>query len=161
MSNGAGMSDLIACELSAKVAAIGGVAGAYINPRDACQPDHPVPVIAFHGTDDPIVPYYGGDSRDNRYIFLPVENWAAYWAEHNLCDISPEIFQVTKKITRISYTQCDEDGEVIFYSIEDGGHTWPGGEELPIWIAGKTNQEINASELMWEFYNNHTLNPRE
>ena len=71
MSNGAGMSDLLACELSGRIAAIGGVAGSYLYPREDCHPDHPIPVIAFHGLDDPIVPYSGGMSRDNRFEFFP------------------------------------------------------------------------------------------
>lgn len=40
----------------------------------------------------------------------------------------------------------------FFYTISDGGHTWPGGKPLPKFITGKTTQEINATRLMWEFF---------
>ncbi|MGD2159357.1 MAG: PHB depolymerase family esterase, partial [Anaerolineales bacterium] len=60
MSNGGGMAHLLACKLSDRIAAIGGVAGAYLHQWEFCQPKRPVPVIAFHGTKDPFVPYYGG-----------------------------------------------------------------------------------------------------
>ena len=61
LSNGGGMSDVLACTLADRIAAIGGVSGAYLFPRDECRPPRAVPVIAFHGTDDPIVPYPGGE----------------------------------------------------------------------------------------------------
>ncbi|MGB2956630.1 MAG: PHB depolymerase family esterase [Anaerolineales bacterium] len=160
MSNGGGMSHLLACELSEHIAAFGGVAGAYAYPWENCNPPRPVPVIAFHGMDDPIVPYLGETtSRNDQDDFLPVEDWAGKWAEHNACTNIPQITKVTSGISQISYL-CDEgDGEVILYRIEGGGHTWPGGEKLPVWIAGYTNQEINASALMWEFFSKHSLNP--
>ncbi len=42
--------------------------------------------------------------------------------------------------------------EVVLYSIENGGHTWPGAiQYLPEAIIGKTNRDINATELIWEF----------
>jgi polyhydroxybutyrate depolymerase len=158
MSNGGGMSDLLACELSDRIAAIGGVAGAYRQPREDCQPPRPVPVIAFHGLDDPIVPYQGGaSSRDDQLIFPAIEDWAANWAEFNSCANTSEITQITGEISRKSYTGCEENADVILYSIEGAGHTWPGGEKLPVWITGYTNQDINASALMWEFFSKYTL----
>ncbi len=60
LSNGGGMSFLLACKLADRIAAIGGVAGAYSTPWSECSPSRPVPVIAFHGDADPIVPYEGG-----------------------------------------------------------------------------------------------------
>jgi len=50
-----------------------------------------------------------------------------------------------------------DDAEVVFYTIAGGGHTWPGGRPLPEWIAGYTNMDINASETMWEFFQQYTL----
>jgi polyhydroxybutyrate depolymerase len=55
-SNGGGMAHRLACDLSDTIAAIGPVAGAYLLD-ERCAPERPVPVIAFHGTADPIVPY--------------------------------------------------------------------------------------------------------
>ncbi len=42
--------------------------------------------------------------------------------------------------------------------IADGGHAWPGGEPLPRFIVGHTAQGIDATEMMWEFFNEHPLN---
>jgi len=158
MSNGGGMSDLLACEFSDRIAAIGGVAGAYVYPREGCHSSRPMPVIAFHGVDDQIVIYEGGaSSRDEQFIFPGVAAWAAGWAKNNLCSTPPEISEITHEITRRYYTGCEADAEVILYSIKDAGHTWPGGEKLPVWIAGYTNQDINASALMWEFFSKYSL----
>ncbi len=158
MSNGGGMSDLLACELSDRIAAIGGVAGAYHYPREDCDPGRPVPVIAFHGLEDQVVPYMGGvSSRDERYTFPPIEDWATSWAANNACTSTLTEVKVTEHIMRLDYLDCEENAQVVFYRVEDGGHTWPGGEKLPVWIAGYTNQEINASALMWEFFAEHPL----
>jgi polyhydroxybutyrate depolymerase len=157
MSNGGGMAELLACELADQITAIGGVAGAYLQSGDSCRPDRPVPVIAFHGQDDQIVPYAGGPSRDEQFDFLPIEHWAGAWAERNGCRTSPEITGVNSEINRASYTGCNQDAGVILYSIKNGGHTWPGGDALPEWIAGYTNPDINASALMWQFFNKYSL----
>ena len=158
MSNGGGMSDLLACEFSNRITAIGGVAGAYAQPREDCHPPRPVPVIAFHGLDDQIVPYLGGaSSRDEQFVFPSIGDWAANWAELNACGKSPEKTVVKAEINRISYTGCEENADVILYSIKGAGHTWPGGKKLPVWIAGYTNQDINASALMWEFFSKYAL----
>ncbi len=158
MSNGGGMSDLLACEFSDRITAIGGVAGAYVYPREDCHPARPMPVIAFHGVDDQIVLYKGGaSSRDEQFVFPTIEDWAAGWAENNSCSTAPEISEITNEITRRYYTGCESDAEVILYSIKGAGHTWPGGEKLPVWIAGYTNQDIDASALMWEFFSRYSL----
>ncbi len=160
MSNGGGMSDLLACEFSDRIAAIGGVAGAYVFPEENCQPSRPMPVIAFHGLEDEIVPYLGGtNTRGKQFILPAIEDWAAGWADLNSCDPSPKTSKVTDEITRSHYSSCAEDAEVILYTIADGGHTWPGGEKLPVWITGYTNPDINASALMWEFFRNYSLDP--
>ena len=158
MSNGGGMSDLLACAFSDRITAFGGVAGAYVYPREDCHPSRPMPVIAFHGRDDQVVPYQGGaSSRDENFVFPSVEDWSAGWAEINSCSTLPEFSVITNEITRTDFTGCEENAEVILYSIAGAGHTWPGGEKLPVWIAGYTNQDINASTLMWEFFSGYSL----
>jgi polyhydroxybutyrate depolymerase len=58
ISNGAQMSNRLGCDLSDVVAAIGPVSGGY-PPSDDCNPIRPVPVVAFHGTADKLIPYEG------------------------------------------------------------------------------------------------------
>jgi polyhydroxybutyrate depolymerase len=89
LSNGGGMSVLLACELSERIAAIGTVAGAHLYPLDACRPTFTVPMIAFHGTDDEIVPYYGGPSGPFDNAFPVIPDWVAQWARQNGCAETP------------------------------------------------------------------------
>ncbi len=52
-SNGAIMASVLACVDAGQVAAIAPVSGVANPPR--CNPSRPVPVVAFHGTADPLV----------------------------------------------------------------------------------------------------------
>ena len=60
-SNGAFMTSLIACRYSSRVAAVAPVAGIQADPP--CKTARPVPVVAFHGTADPLVHYNGTPSK--------------------------------------------------------------------------------------------------
>ena len=57
LSNGGGMAFVLSCTLSDRIAAVGMVAAAQLLPWSWCTDPRPVPMIAFHGTDDPAVPY--------------------------------------------------------------------------------------------------------
>ena len=45
----------------------------------------------------------------------------------------------------------------LFYTIQGGGHSWSGGEPLPEIIVGETSQDIDATNVMWEFFEQHPL----
>jgi len=34
---------------------------------------------------------------------------------------------------------------VVLYTVEGGGHIWPGGGPLPEWLAGSTSRSIDAT----------------
>ena len=46
------------------------------------------------------------------------------------------------------------DYEVELYTVDAGGHTWP-GTSADLSALGTITQEINASQLMWEFFSAH------
>ncbi|NNE28573.1 MAG: prolyl oligopeptidase family serine peptidase, partial [Saprospiraceae bacterium] len=55
-SNGGYFSFELACQLSNRFAAIGSVGGKMRSETfEACDPDHPMPVVTIHGTDDNVV----------------------------------------------------------------------------------------------------------
>jgi polyhydroxybutyrate depolymerase len=56
-------------------------------------------------------------------------------------------------VTKSIYSPCNENVEVILYTINGGGHTWPGA---PIDIGG-TNYDIEASVEIWNFLKRYTL----
>src|SRR6266704_4762745 len=64
LSAGGGMAFVLSCTLSDRIAAVGLVAAAQPMDWSWCTDQRPVPVIAFHGAADPIVPYQGGPLGD-------------------------------------------------------------------------------------------------
>lgn len=145
MSNGAMLCHRLGCELAEKISAIAVVAGSF-SPDERCKPARPVPVILFNGTDDRYVPYRS------------IKNTVDFWVKRNGCFRKPE----TKrwgKIRRDTYAGGKESSEVVLYTINDGGHAWPGGAKDP-WLRGDTpTTEISASELMLDFFLKHARKP--
>ncbi len=157
LSNGGGMSALLACELSERIAAIGTVAGAYAFPWSECRSSRPVPAIVFHGTADPIVPYDGGLVDNGRFDLPPIPDWVMDLAQFNNCSAVPTEIPATGSVSGIQYSNCAQGADVIFYTIAGGGHSWPGGNPLPEFIAGPTTQDIDATHTMWDFFQLHPL----
>jgi polyhydroxybutyrate depolymerase len=158
LSNGGGMSFLLGCALSDRIAAVGGVAGAYLYPLDECRPSRPVPMIAFHGTADPIVPYLGGPSRGTEARLPVIPDWMEARAALNGCDATPIALPSGGEASGIRYSGCAAGADVVFYTLAGGGHSWPGGEPLPEWIVGLTSQDIDATRVMWQFFRRFSLN---
>lgn len=150
-SNGGGMALRFACDLPDRVAAIAPIAATYI----PCQAD--VPMIAVHGSKDPIVPYEGGASPVGRITFPPVHRAASEWARALGCDGLPTISRAAADVELSTYRRCtDGDGEALLYTVLDGGHTWPGAAvDLPVAIVGVTTHAISANELMLDFFEAH------
>jgi len=155
LSNGGGMSYRLACELSDQITAFGGVAGAYSRLAGGCEPSRSVPVILFHGTDDRIVPYNG--SGMSRFALPNIEAFALEWAERNGCDLTPEAIPPTGDVSGVRYTDCDDNADVVLYTIDGGGHTWPGTEEEFTLLVGKVTQDISATATMWAFFAEHAI----
>jgi polyhydroxybutyrate depolymerase len=162
LSLGGGMTFALSCTLTDRIAAVGTVAAAQTLPFRWCPDPGPMPVIAFHGTADPMVPYLGSPPGD---WFLPgipsVETWMTSWAQRNRCAKDPVASNVTRDVTRIEYTDCADDAAVVLYAVRGGGHTWPGGKPLREWIAGPTSDSIDASSLMWSFFREHPLSGKQ
>jgi len=157
MSNGGGMSFVLSCTLSDRIAAVGLVGAANLTPWSWCTDRHAVPMIDFHGTADSMAPYRGGESWVSQRPFPSVPNWAANWARRNRCDPRPVETNAAIGVTRREYTHCADDAAVVLYIIRGGGHTWPGGQQLPEWFAGTTSRSIDATREMWAFFRAHPL----
>jgi polyhydroxybutyrate depolymerase len=156
LSNGAMMTSAIACgPLSARVAAVAPVAGV-TRPND-CDATRPVPVVAFHGTDDQFLSYDGGvgpavanlPSPDGSGSTLgddappstapptapegaepsedSVPGVMARWAQSNGCSTRPDEEKATDDVTQLVW-ECPPGDEVELYRVEGGGHSWPGSD---------------------------------
>jgi polyhydroxybutyrate depolymerase len=170
ISNGAMMSFRLGCELSKKITAIAPVSGAMPeNLPSRCAPSRPMPVLMICNTEDRLVRWEGGDIRFGRKNFgraLSVPETVNYWVHHNQCSspptISTEPDRDPKDGTRVRkelHHPCRDGSEVVLYAIEGGGHTWPRGHQyLPEWIVGKTSRDMDANEVIWDFFKNYKMN---
>lgn len=178
MSNGGYFSARLACDLADRIAAIASVAAVF-HPDD-CAPERPIPVLAIHGTDDTIVPYAGGEStltgEDGLFEDAEIEQTDASrellgqaipdeveeWAMTNGCGAEHERVDVTEHVAAERWAPCDGDSEVVFYTVDGGGHTWPGSDALVGFeqFVGPTTFEIDATALIWEFFQSHPTTGR-
>jgi polyhydroxybutyrate depolymerase len=149
MSDGAFLSHRLGCELSDRIAAIAPVAGVLGVPT--CTPSRPVPVMHFHGTADPLVPYGGSPTLG----FPPVLDTFRGWATRDACTGDPTITFEKGDARCQTYAHCDGGAEVTLCTITDGGHTWPGG--LPVPALGKTTTDLDATDAMWTFFQAHPM----
>lgn len=157
LSNGGGMSFLLACRLSERIAAIGIVGGACLLPWTEYKPKRPVPAIVFHGTADPLVPFHGGPSGLIDIPFPDVPQWVKSLAEHNGCQTNPVPLPVTGSGSGLHYRGRTNNADVLFYAVAGGGHSWPGGKEMPTFLVGKTIPDVDATRLMWDFFKEHPM----
>ncbi|MEU4414154.1 PHB depolymerase family esterase [Nocardia salmonicida] len=167
LSMGAFATSSLGCQFADRVAAIAPVSG--LRDFSWCQPTRPVPVIAFHGTDDAIVPYAGqsdsgsasrpGGGEDSGVGRHPVTDSAAAWARRDGCTGAPVRATIAADVVLDRYS-CPPGIDVQLYTITGGGHIWPGTSSplYPEFIVGKNTKSINATALIWDFFRTHPMN---
>ena len=94
----------------------------------------------MNGTDDPIVPYAGGDVRltekaKSRGRIVSNDDYVEFWKNKNNCISQQPVVEFPDKnksdastVEVTTYTNCETRGALKFYKINGGGHTWPGGK---------------------------------
>jgi len=176
-SNGGMMSYVLASELSDRVAAVAVVMATMPDCfMSQNEPGPPIPLLIMHGTADPVIPYEGGGILGLDLLlafaqrvdllnlsalnFLSAEETAAYWASWNQTDPTPSVEALPDTdphdgttVVRSTYSGGLDGSEVVLYTINGGGHTWPGAPEyLPEIVAGRTCRDIDATAVIWEFF---------
>ncbi len=154
ISNGAIMSYRLACKASDIFAAVAPVAGTLNYAQ--CQPEEPISIIHFHGTEDGHVPYTGGAGPDSiaGIPFASVKDSLDFWLNFNQCPSSPQTNSFDD-IQHDMYTNCINGTEVQLYTVIGGKHAWPGSDG-PGWPGGdQPTQSISATKLIWEFFAAH------
>ena len=184
LSNGAFVSSTLACSSADRFAAVAPVAG--LVDVDGCRPSRPVPILAFHGTADPLVLFNGGfGSRLGSVLSgqtggadpastgsttteaplaaadLDGEGFpanAAAWAKRNGCTGEPSDTDLTPTVIERTW-DCPADAPVIFDIVQGGGHSWPGSEfsQKAENIVGPTDMSIDATDLIWTFFERFQL----
>ena len=161
-SNGGMMTQRLACEASGVFAAAAVVIASQPVNLD-CLPDRPISILFMNGTDDPLMPYEGGQVRFYRQELgevLSTQETVTFWAGVNGCDPAP----VTEMLpdldpedgTRIrldAYFGCDQGSRVLLYTMQGGGHTWPGGSQyLARSVIGRVSRDLKANAVIWTFF---------
>ena len=152
-SNGGYFSFELACQLSAKIAAIGSVGGTMSTETyNSCNPSHPTPVVTIHGTDDATVSYSGGKPENSESL----SDVNTYWANYNNTIVSPVVSTLPNINTTDGstvelslYNNGDNCTSVEHYKVIGGDHDWPGS-----W----GNMDINADAVIWSFVSKYDLN---
>jgi polyhydroxybutyrate depolymerase len=164
-SNGGILTHRLACELSDKIAAFATVAANTATPiANTCQPGKPVPVLTINSPSDLMMPWTGGTLlRAGGGSIISVPNMLTLWRNINGANsqqsLQPPGNNAVNDGTSVSitrYTGTTDRAEVISVRIDGAGHTWPQGIQQPSWL-GKTSQNLNATEYIWNFFRNQKL----
>lgn len=147
-SSGGGMTNVLACTLAGRIAAFAPVSGAFYLTSAGCYPARAVPILEFHGTDDPKVPYTGSPD-----VYPAIIAWLQDWVTRDSCTAGPSLFFQQADVTGEQWTHCHAGVVVMHYRIEHGGHGWPGD---PTPGRGAT-QTIQATPLIWQFFQHYIL----
>ena len=144
------------CERPNRIAAAAYVSSTLLNTlRDNCAPSLPTPVIAMHGTGDTRVDYkkrIGLSSAPDSALFFANLNRCLTPPVHSLL---PDIADDRTTVELDRYDSCASNDPVRFYTINRGGHTWP-GNDYQLGLTGRTTQDIDATRVIYDFVRNYT-----
>lgn len=161
LSAGAFMTTQVGCALADQVAATAVVAGAITRQLSLnCDPQPtPRPIMFIAGTTDLIVPYNGG-----RFGVLSLPDTFDFYLGLHQCNPASttveELPVVVQDGTSVTLSRNDDCAvpEVRLYTVEGGGHAWPGGwQYLPVPIIGRTSGNLDATTEMWAFFSGYQL----
>jgi polyhydroxybutyrate depolymerase len=131
-------------------------------------PARPISLLVIAGTHDPLVPYQGGEigferGRKVGRVISAAETIRS-WAAFNQCPAGVTVTEPDTdphdgtRVRRETRGPCQDGSEVILYTVEGGGHTWPGGQQyLPERFVGRTSKDIDASDVIWAFFKRHAI----
>ena len=153
MSNGGDFCYLLACEASESFLGVAPVSGMIMEDiLESCNPSQTVGILEIHGTNDDIT-YYDGD-------YYNTDGWGSYPSIPETIEFFADMYNIdlessgalpnisTNDGSTISFEKYGEDdscAKVWLYTVNGGGHDWPGAFG---------NMDINASEEAWLFFQN-------
>ena len=146
-SAGAAFSLFYACSHQRDIRAIATVA---VDFQLGCT--RPMPILAFHGTADPLVPYQNGAvgiSLPGQKVRGTLLNMGD-WAKLDRCRAVPVTVTVGSQVSRSQWPRCTPGTSVTLYTVLGGGHDWPGADSK--YGFGLTTQQISASLLILRFF---------
>jgi polyhydroxybutyrate depolymerase len=120
VSNGAGFTARMGCELPTTFAAVIPVAAGY-KALDPCPGTARASFLDIHGTADTVVPINGKkpDRKGN------VARYTSAWAQRDGCSATPRSSTPRALVTRFTYTGCDGGTRVERVRLTGTDHGWP------------------------------------
>jgi polyhydroxybutyrate depolymerase len=153
-SQGALMSQLLACRLSDRLAAVASVAATMLSGvAQGCSPSQPVSVLFVHGSEDTEFP--PGGRVEASASTLSVAATIGTWVRLNSCGADPVVTPLPDTaddgttVRLEKYTGCAEATSVAYYAVEGGGHSWPGS---PADFSGAKSRDISATRVISDFF---------
>jgi len=164
MSNGGFLSQRLACDLADQIAAVASVAATMPEPLvPMCKPARPISVMFIQGTKDPLVHIEGGTVARKNGRNISLAEATAFWTKVDQTAPGTSV-ELPDRVGDGTHVRKDVHGggrqgtEVVVYTIENGGHTWPGGSQyLPAFVVGKASKNLDATQVIWEFFQKHKL----
>ncbi len=165
LSNGGFMVQDMACKLSEKIAAFTSViASTPLNLPADCSPTRSVPCMFILGTEDPLIPYAGGEIPFNEGgQVLSADSSIQFWLTKNGCTGNADSLQLPDPeddgctITQLNWNVCNPATGLTYLRVNGGGHNWPGGEPIWSFVSGNHCKDIDASIYIWEFLSQYSL----
>jgi polyhydroxybutyrate depolymerase len=157
-SNGSSMTYYAGIHLAHRFAAIAPVSG-HLWVREF-HLSRAVPMIFIIGLADPLNPPGGGvvEALGRTDVKPSILEEVPRWAQALRCSMTPEVIFDRGGVKAIRYAGGREDSEVMFYTVEGLGHSWPGGKELlPENLVGKQSDKLKANDIIWEFFKRHPM----
>ncbi len=162
ISRGGQASYFLACSFPGRIRAIAPVAMPMPEfMRSICADARGIGVAVMNGTEDPLVPYDGGQitvGRRERGEVMSTIATIDFWRGRNGCASEPAVRDTLNsardrmQVQRTRWADC-EHAPVLLYRIEGGGHTWPSGRQyLPRFVVGRVNRDIDGAAEAWSFF---------
>ncbi len=115
------------------------------------QPKAPLPVVAIHGRKDKRVAYRGGKSRGGISV-VSAQDSALFWVGNNLCAKRPKRQTLWGgKVELQTWLGCTLRSEVLLYTLDGWGHSWPGAQGGRA-LRNPKGEAFDAAEMMWKFF---------
>lgn len=151
-SSGAFMAMRYACERPERIAAMAYVSATLLKSLESrCSTTTAMPTLGIHGTSDLRVSYY------NRIGINSAPDTARFFARRNGClgqpvrSRQPDISFDLTTVDLDRWDACASGKPMRFYTVNGGGHAWP-GTETPDLLLGPTTQDIDATRVIWDFF---------
>jgi polyhydroxybutyrate depolymerase len=162
ISNGGMMTLRVVTEAPGTVAAAASVNASLPVGADR-RPSTPVPVLLFHGTADPLVPWDGGHvgfagRHADRGRVLSAEATVERLVSAFDCTPAddrplPDRARDGTRVTERRYDGCRSGAVVRHVVVHRGGHDWPGADHGPLdLLLGTTTRDVDATRLIWRFF---------